>query len=296
MTQNRPRSKKPTRAWSKELSELVSGASGGFLLGIPLLYTMEVWFIGSHVRPPRLLGILGATYAIVFLLNRVEGFRDSHREGWLDAAAESVEALAIGIVCAAGMLVVLQKITLQTSFNEALGKIVFESVPFALGVALSRSILSGDRWSSSNSISERDKSSKRQGLRQETLADMSATSIGATIIAFNIAPTDEVPMLAAAASPPWLLAIIAVSLLVSYGIVFVSGFTNQKKRRQQRGLFQDPLSETVFSYLVSLGASALMLWFFQQLSWGDPWELWLRYTLILGLPATTGGAAGRLAV
>ncbi|MDY7015715.1 MAG: TIGR02587 family membrane protein [Cyanobacteriota bacterium] len=297
MTHNDLHPKNNARAWSKELGELAGGASGGFLLGVPLLYTMEVWFIGSHVQPPRLLGILAVTYAIVFLLNRVEGFRDSHREGWLDAAAESVEALAIGIVCAAGMLVVLQKITLQTSFNEALGKITFESVPFALGVALSRSILSGDRWLSSNSpTSERKKHPKRQGLRQETLSDMSATSIGAVIIAFNIAPTDEVPVLAAAASPPWLLVIIAVSLLISYGIVFASGFTDQAKRRQQQGLFQGPLSETVFSYLVSLGASALMLWFFQQLSLSDPWELWLRYTLILGLPATVGGAAGRLAV
>jgi putative integral membrane protein (TIGR02587 family) len=297
VTHHRLRPKNNTRIWSKELGELVSGASGGFLFGIPLLYTMEVWFIGSHVQPPRLLGILGVTYAIVFLLNRVEGFRNSHREGWLDAAAESVEALAIGIVCAAGMLVVLQEITLKTSFNEALGKIIFESVPFALGVALSRSILSGDRWSSSNSpTAEGEKRFQRQGLWQETLADMSATSIGAMIIAFNIAPTDEVPMLAAAASPPWLLVIIVVSLLVSYGIVFASGFTAQTKRRQQQGLFQRPLSETIFSYLVSLGASVLMLWFFQRLSWSDPWEVWLRYTLILGLPATVGGAAGRLAV
>ena len=33
--------------WKQELQEIISGASGGFLFGIPLLYTMEVWFIGS---------------------------------------------------------------------------------------------------------------------------------------------------------------------------------------------------------------------------------------------------------
>ncbi|MEQ8961449.1 MAG: DUF2391 family protein, partial [Coleofasciculus sp. C2-GNP5-27] len=32
------------------------------------------------------------------------------------------------------------------------------------------------------------------------------------------------------------------------------------------------------------------------LSLSDPWFLWLRYTLLLGLPATIGGAAGRLAI
>ncbi|OKH19690.1 hypothetical protein NIES593_20710 [Hydrococcus rivularis NIES-593] len=48
--------------WSKELSDLISGASGGFLFGIPLLfYTMEVWFVGSQVSPPLLLAILSLT-------------------------------------------------------------------------------------------------------------------------------------------------------------------------------------------------------------------------------------------
>ena len=116
------------------------------------------------------------------------------------------------------------------------------------------------------------------------------------IIAFNIAPTDEIPMLAAAISPPWQLAIIAASLLISYGIVFVAGFTYQAKRQQQQGIFQRPLSETVMAYLVSLAASAFMMFFFHKLSFDDPWSIWLSYTLVLGLPATIGGAAGRLAV
>jgi uncharacterized membrane protein len=64
----------------------------------------------------------------------------------------------------------------------------------------------------------------------------------------------------------------------------------------KQGLFQSPQTETIFSYLISLIASVLMLWFFQKLSWSDPWFLWLNSTLILGLPATVGGAAGRLAI
>jgi uncharacterized membrane protein len=162
-------------------------------------------------------------------------------------------------------------------------------------------------YSGERELSAASKSSKEKPVQQKrktptktmwkhTLADLSATLIGAVFIAFAIAPTDEVPMLAAAASPFWILAIMATSLLVSYTIVFAAGFTNQKKRHQQQGFFQRPSGETVFSYLVSLLASVLMLWFFQQLSWEDPWDLWLSYTVILGLPSTIGGAAGRIAV
>jgi putative integral membrane protein (TIGR02587 family) len=286
-------------ARSREIRDLVKGASGGFLFGVPLLYTMEVWFIGSHVEPSVLLYILGSTYTVIFLLTRMEGFRRNKSKHFTETAIESIEALAIGIICATMMLILLQQINWSTSLHEVLGKIVFEGVPFSIGVALSRSILSGDRELPRSSDSQSLLSNKKVGnggIYQDTLADLSATLIGATIIAFAIAPTDEVPMLAASTSPPWLLAIVAASLIISYGIVFVAGFSNQKKRRQQQGFFQLPSGETVFSYLVSLLAAVLMLWFFHQLSWDDPWQLWLRYTLILGLPATIGGAAGRIAI
>jgi putative integral membrane protein (TIGR02587 family) len=288
---------KITPTWSREISDLVKGISGGFLFGIPLLYTMEVWFIGSYVEPAVLIYILSITYVVIFLLNRGSGFRRNSSDRIVESAIESVEAIAIGTICAALMLILLQQITWETSLIEALGKTIFEGVPFSIGVALSRSILSGDRFKPSpdKSVGQRHKTPS-QSICQHTLADLSATLIGAVFVAFAIAPTDEVPMLAAAASPPWLLAIMATSLIISYAIVFAAGFTNQKARYQQQGIFQRPSGETIFSYLVSLLASVLMLWFFHQLSWGDPWYLWLRYTVILGLPATIGGAAGRIAI
>lgn len=289
----RTRKRQPKNPWLNEFNDLIRGAAGGFLFGIPLLYTMEVWWIGSFTKPLRMLVVIAATFVVVFLLNRTEGFRRTQDIRFSDAAMDSVEALAIGTVCSTCMLVLLREITLNTPLNEALGKLIFESVPFSLGVALARSLLSGDRYQSSD---QQDEPSADQGEINATIADIGATLIGATIIAFNIAPTDEIPMLASAVSGPWLLGIIAASLVLSYGIVFEADLTNQQKRVQQQGIFQRPLSETVIAYLVSLIAAALMLCFFQQLSFEDPWQTWLSYTLLLGLPASIGGAAGRLAI
>lgn len=285
---NMNKSKRRKNQWSNELNDIIRGASGGFLFGIPLLYTMEVWWIGSHSKPIDISIAIATTFIAVFLLVRTEGFRKTKNIRWRDAAMDTVEAIAIGIVCAAAILFLLREIRLETPLQETLGKIIFEGLPFALGVALARGFLSGDRYQSSDGDSE--------PTINPTVADIGATLIGATIVAFNIAPTDEVPMLAAAISPPWQLAIIAASLLISYGIVFVAGFTYQEKRQQQQGIFQRPLSETVMAYLVSLAASAFMLFFFQKLSFDAPWSMWLSYTLVLGLPATIGGAAGRLTV
>jgi putative integral membrane protein (TIGR02587 family) len=258
------------QSWSNQFDDMIRGASGGFLFGIPLLYTMEVWWIGSQTPPPVMLAILAATFAVVFLLNRTEGFRKTQSMHFLDTFMDSVEVLAIGIICATFMLFLLGEIRVGTPLEEALGKLILESVPFALGAALSRAFLSGDRWSSTNSEDSDNKGKqKKKADKQEinaTLADIGATLIGATIIAFNIAPTDEIPMLNASASPLWLLAILVASLIISYGIVFQAGFTTQKKRRQQQGIFQRPISETVASYLVSVFAAAFMLFFFQPIN------------------------------
>lgn len=288
--------------WQQELKEIVSGASGGFLFGIPLLYTMEVWFIGSYVQPPILLSIFGITFIIIFLLNRIEGFRPQESETLPGALAETTETLAIGIVCATLMLIILQRIDFETPLTETLGKIIFEGIPFALGVAFSRSLLSGDseadldaRKSNKTATNNRKTNSKKL-VWKDTIADLTATLIGALFIAFSIAPTDEITVLAATANSSRLLIILGASLFISYGIVFASNITNYQQRRQQQGLFQTPPSETVISYLISLIAGMLMLWFFQKIAFSDPWLVWLRYSIILALPASIGGAAGRLAV
>ncbi len=291
------RSKVKGDDWQAEIKEIISGASGGFLFGIPLLYTMEVWFIGSYVQPSMLLSILAVTSIVIFIINRIEGFRPQESETLPGAIAETIETLAIGMVCSALMLVILKRIDLQTSLTEALGKIIFEGVPFSLGVAFSRSLLSGDGEVDSDEGRDRSGAKNQsQTSWQDTTADFGATLIGALFIAFSIAPTDEITVLAASASSPWLLIIMFTSLLVSYCIVFASQITNYQQRLHQLGVFQSPVSETVISYLVSLFISMLMLWFFQKIAFGDPWYIWLRYSIILGLPASIGGAAGRLAV
>ena len=207
--------------WLNELDDIIRGVSGGFLFGIPLLYTMEVWWIGSANKPQRSLVALIATFIVVFLLNRTAGFRKTQDIRPVDAVIDSFEALAIGIICAMCLLVLLREITSETSLGEALGKVIFESVPFTLGVALASQFLSNGQTQNQNEEepgvqqqSNNGKQVDKRGLNA-TLADIGATLIGATIIAFNIAPTDEIPMLAAAVSPLWLLAIMAASLVIS---------------------------------------------------------------------------------
>jgi putative integral membrane protein (TIGR02587 family) len=87
--------------WRRELRDIVRGLCGGFLFGIPLLYTMEVWWIGSTASHEMMVVGLSITFVVVFFLNRTEGFRrSSRRPRPYDAIADTVEVLAIGLICA----------------------------------------------------------------------------------------------------------------------------------------------------------------------------------------------------
>lgn len=282
--------------WAHELDELMRGAAGGFLFSVPLLYTMEVWWIGSFATPARMLAALAVACVLVFMLTLTGGFRDDEAGKLGDTLIETVQAVGFSLLFSAAILVLLRRVTLETPLDEALGKIVFEALPFAVGMALGNEILNKDR---DGEGSEEDEGGADEGQGQRsngTLKDLGASAIGAAFIAFTIAPTEEVPMLAAALGPPWLLALIVASLAISYIVVFESGFADQAGRHKHEGLLQSPPSETIASYLVALAVAAAMLVLFGQVSLADPWTLWLSYTLVLGLPAAVGGAAGRLAV
>ena len=278
--------------WAEELDQVIRAVSAGMLFGIPLLYTMEVWWAGSVTGPLRMLVVLAVTFGVLVVLNHSAGFRETKDVRIVDALRDSVEALAISLVAVFLLLVILREIDGGTSVRDGLGKVVYESTPFAFGVGLARHFLRKGRTEGDD---DEDDASEGEGMNA-TVVDVGATLLGSVFIAFNIAPTDEVPMIAAAVSPLWLIVVVAATLAISYGIVFEAGFSDQKKRRQQPGVIQDPLTETVVAYLVALVAATAMLAFFGKLQLDGPVLDTLARVVVLGLPGAIGGAAGRLAV
>jgi putative integral membrane protein (TIGR02587 family) len=284
------------RSWRDELTEVVRAMSGGLLFGVPLLYTMEVWWTGTHTDPSQMLAVLALLFVPLVVLNKTEGFRSSRDVRIVDAAADSVESLAIGIVVTCAVLVLLREVTIETPVHVALGKVLYEAVPFCLGIGVARHFLQGGR-SGEDGDGEggggNGPAPAPAGLSAD-FADLGATTIGASFVALSIAPTDEIPLIASTISPAWLLLVIGASLLISYAIVFAAGFAGQDRRHGQEGPFQRPITETVVCYLVALLVAAFLLWVFQRDV--EPADDLLTRVIVLGLPATVGGAAGRLAL
>lgn len=278
--------------WAGEVGDLARGAAGGMLFGIPLLFTLEVWGIGSSATPAVLALVLALTFVPVTLLVHTVGFRRSAALRLPAVLRESAEAVAVGVVVVTGVLVLLRQITPRTPLADAVGKIIYEAAPFAIGAAVACHVLDRSPDEPDGAPSRRRDAGSLRG----TIADLGSAFVGALFVGLNIAPTEEIPRLAAAASPPMLLAVMAASLVVTYGIVFQAGFGDQASRRDQRGIFQHPVTETAVSYLVALVAAAAMLLFFRNIQLGDPWPLIVGHVVLLGFPAAVGGAAGRLAI
>ncbi|MBD1876455.1 TIGR02587 family membrane protein [Nodosilinea sp. FACHB-131] len=276
--------------WQTEFSDLMRGIAGAFLFGAPFLYTMEVWWKGNFTSPPRMMLILGMAYLALVLLNIKGGFRAEQPRSRTQILVESVEGLAIALFTATLSLTLLDILHVETGIDAIMGRLITLSLPFSIGVGIANNLLLRI------DDEDADPDKKRGHPLRSTLSDAGAALLGAIVVGSSIAPTDEIPMISSSLEPTRLLLIMASSLLLSYIIVFEANFGAQRQRRAQSGLFQRPISETVAAYLIALAASALMLWLFQVIRVGDPINQWVSYIIVLSLPCTIGGAAGRLAV
>jgi uncharacterized membrane protein len=121
---------------------------------------------------------------------------------------------------------------------------------------------------------------------------LGATIAGAVVFALNIAPTEEV-MLIATQSGPWrLLLMLATGVVLCYIILFASGF--EEHRVHVKSILQHPWAETTMNCAAALlVAAGLLVLLGQREHLRDP-ATFVGATVTLGLPAMVGGAAGRL--
>ncbi|HYP21412.1 MAG TPA: TIGR02587 family membrane protein [Chloroflexia bacterium] len=280
-------SKSKEGSWQKELDDIAHGMSGAFLFGVPLLFTMEMWWIGNFTEPLRLLIIVGLAFGANLMLAYFAGFKEER--SLFANVLQAVEALAIGVVASAVVLLVLNQIKLGDSLHHMLGTITVQVLPLSIGASAANVLLSrgGDKL-------DEDGSSSDPGPWKAALLDFARTIGGAMFIGFSIAPTEEVPMLAGQLSPGQELALIALSLAITYLIVFVSGFSPRQEQEQNPGPFQRPISETASSYIVALLVALGALLVFSQVDLSEPVTSIIAKTLVLGLPAAIGGAAARV--
>jgi putative integral membrane protein (TIGR02587 family) len=264
--------------------------SGAFLFGIPMLYTMEMWWIGQYAEDWKLLIFLLAAYIVGVLLY---SFRLSGaKQRWRLSMERATGALAVGIVSAFVVLMVLNQIRWNTSLDAIAGMVVIQSVPLSIGASAARSLLAVDESKTREGAEDEQ---EQQGVWKATFNDVGATLAGSIFIALPLAPTEEIPMLAAEMQYGHVVMLVLLTLFVTYTLVFESGFNpHQRQPAERKGIFQRPVTETVMAYLIALVVAMFSLYLFDRIGAADPLYSILTNVAVLGLPAAVGGAAGRL--
>lgn len=259
-------------------------AVGGLLVGLPLLWTMEMWERGVTIPPLKLLVLFGLAFVVVLGFNALSGFR--HERTWLELVIDAVQGLGVSIVVAAVMLYVLGRLEPELGVHTLVGRVGLLSVPVAFGTALAATVLG-----------ESEEGSDRDPVGP--IARLFVAAGGALYFALNVAPTDEVRVLGSEADVPLLLAAIVASLAISLAIVFLvelpGGRGGMRSGEPGSGPLTHPLGETIAAYAVALLVSLVLLVAF-GLSDGLGLRALAGYVVMLGTLASFGSAAGRLLV
>jgi putative integral membrane protein (TIGR02587 family) len=264
--------------------DIVRAGCGAALFGIPLIYTMEVWWAGSAASPATNLALLVVLLIAATVIDRTAGFRFHDDRTWRGSAIDGVEVMGISIIGAVILLTVIGEIDLSTQWREALSKVIAELVPLVIGASIANEILgSGD---------SADDDDGPAPSSRPLLALAGGSTLGAVVVALAIAPTDEVVIVAGRATVAHLLGLVVVSLVVSHAIVFSADF-GRARRTHAVGLIPQ-LAHSGAAYGVAIVMSGAMLALYGRLDGVSGITAWSR-VVALSFPAAIGAAAGRLA-
>jgi putative integral membrane protein (TIGR02587 family) len=273
------------RSIAETARDHLRAAVGGLFVGLPLLWTMEMWEHGATQPPLQLLLLFGLAFAIVVGFNAVSGFR--RERTWVELVVDAVQGTGLSIVVAAAMLYVLGRLEPELGLPTLVGRVGLLSIPVAFGTALAATVLS---------------ESEEGGGREPVgpIGRLLVAAGGALYFALNVAPTDEVRILGSEADVPLLVVVILASLVITLAIVFVVELPggrggSKSDSRRGGGPIDEPVGETIAAYAVALLVSLVLI-----VSFGLNDGLGLRalvgYVVMLGTLAAFGSAAARLIV
>lgn len=280
--------------WRDELDDAVRGIASGLLIGVPVVFTVDSWWLGDQVSPWDALILLGFAYLLTLAAVVWVGFRRGSHRPW-QHVTDALEAVALAIVTLTVIFWTLGQIGDGQAVSIAVGRIAVATAPVSLGIAIANYLLAQDHSGLAMNAGGGVPTPAVFGGVRVAVLKLTATAAGALVIATAIVPTDELDEIATAVPIGNLPIVIGLSLLVSYAVVFAAGFPGQTRRRRVAGTRQSHVAETLGAYLVALFISWAVLWIFRF----DPdTSLFVTYikTVLLAFPASIAAAAGRLAV
>jgi len=260
---------------------LARAFGGALLFSFPLLMTMEMWSLGVSVERVRLLVFLLLCLPMLLGLSYFAGFEPTFR--LKDEILDALAAFGVGFLLSAMLLGVFGVIEENPLSHEAIGKVALCAVPGGIGA-----LLAGKQFGDQGP-------GGREKADAGRLGELFLMAVGATFLAFNVAPTEEMILIAYQMGPAQTMILMVVSIGLLHLFVYGLGFPGQARRREAGGLKRTFISFTAPGYGVALLVSLYMLWTFGRTDGVAPHEV-ATMAIVLAFPASLGAATARLVI
>lgn len=254
----------------------VARATGGALLfSLPMLMTMELWQFGMTLDPLNLSALLVATFLLLIRLTRLFGFKETGAISTHEAVIDAGVAYLVGSVVSAVALAAFGVLEPGMPVDVLVKVIAVEAVPASIGAAFARSQLGAGV----------ERSDYRHGFRDE----LTVMLAGALVLCLNIAPTEEVVLIATQADEPVGALLVLGTVLLMHGFVYAANFRGGEEPGGTAAFFQFTMS----GFLVAVVAAAVLLWTFGRFD-GNGLPIALTMVAVLTVPSGLGAATARL--
>ncbi|MDQ2670629.1 MAG: TIGR02587 family membrane protein [Gemmatimonadota bacterium] len=261
---------------------LARAFGGAIFFSLPLLMTMEMWSLGFSMDRLRLALFIAIFVPILMGLSHYAGFQET--DSWLEDAVDGVIAYFVGFVTSATVLWLFGLLHTGMPVREAVGMVALQAVPASVGAAMATGQLGpggGD---------ENEEEHDRSTGYWSTLFLMLA---GAIFFAFNVAPTEEMILIAFKMSLWHSVGLAVASVLMMHAFVYAVEFRGQVARPLDSTVWSVFLRYTIVGYAIALLVSLYVLWTFGRLDHaGHVYAL--QSTIVLAFPASLGASAARL--
>ena len=162
---------------------LARAFAGALVFCLPLLLTMEMWWLGFYLEPWRLIQLTLANVVILYGLSKVAGFEESHN--WVDDVLDAFAAYFVAVVTAAAILWLIGAIRPAMTVGEMAGMIAIQAVPASFGAMIGAKLLG-----------EGEEIEQSERWRDTYSGQLYLFLAGALFLSFTAAPTEEIILIA----------------------------------------------------------------------------------------------------
>ena len=252
--------------------------AGALIFALPMLMTMEMWSLGVTLHPWRILLLLVITLPLLLGLSHFSGIRRTAR--WKDEAADLFVVTLVSILTSVLILWIFGVLQPGMSAREIISKLAMQFVPCSIGAMLARSQLGEAHVGRP----------RRRG--PSYAGELFLMMTGALFLSLNVAPTEEVELIAHQMSTKQEILLAFCSLVVMQIFVYAARFRGGHAF-DQISIASVFARYTLVGYVIVLLVSLALMWLLGRTD-GDAFREVLGTAIVVSFPGAIGAAAARL--